>query len=173
MSTPRLWPLTDCTTNRRSVLSSERVDSFHRNPCESTEKDPSSLGWDSNLWLWVLRDSDHWQIALQITYIRPLVREGAPRRRAKQLSIKWKEKRKIWLWAPKGRLTPRQIGRLTVGHNMNSTQHMFKAEIGLLLMTQWWTPSLTRHNTAYCRPILWCDMGNKQTKRVLESVHVR
>jgi hypothetical protein len=31
------------------------------------EREPSSLRWDSNVWLWVLHDSDHWQIALQIT----------------------------------------------------------------------------------------------------------
>jgi hypothetical protein len=33
---------------------------------------------------------------------RPLVREGAPRRRTKQLSGKTKGKSKIWSWAPKG-----------------------------------------------------------------------
>jgi hypothetical protein len=32
-----------------------------------TEREPSSLRWESNVWLRVLRDSDHWQIALQIT----------------------------------------------------------------------------------------------------------
>jgi hypothetical protein len=31
------------------------------------ERESSSLRWDSNVWLWVLRDSDHWQISLQIT----------------------------------------------------------------------------------------------------------
>jgi hypothetical protein len=30
----------------------------------SRKREPSSLRWDSNVWLWVLRDSDHWQIAL-------------------------------------------------------------------------------------------------------------
>jgi hypothetical protein len=42
---------------------------FHRNPCEylATERVTSSLRWDSNVWLWVLRDSDYWQIAVQIT----------------------------------------------------------------------------------------------------------
>jgi hypothetical protein len=45
---------------------------------------------------------------------RPLVREGAPSRRAKQLSCK----RKIWSWVPKWSPPP----RLTAGHNINSTQ---------------------------------------------------
>jgi hypothetical protein len=54
---------------------------------------------------------------------RPLVRESAPRRRAKQLSGEGMEKRKIWSRAPKGCPTPRPIGRLTVGHDINSTKH--------------------------------------------------
>jgi hypothetical protein len=45
----------------------------------------------------------------------PLVREGAPRRRAKQLSSKRKEKEKYGHGPQRG-------VRLTVGHNMNSTQ---------------------------------------------------
>jgi hypothetical protein len=51
----------------------------------------------------------------------PLGREGALRRRAKHLSSK-KQEKKIRSWAPKGCPTPRPIGRLTVGHNINSTQ---------------------------------------------------
>jgi hypothetical protein len=41
-------------------------------------------------------------ILLYILQTRPLVREGALRRRAKLLSGKRKEKRKIWSWASKG-----------------------------------------------------------------------
>jgi hypothetical protein len=48
---------------------------------------------------------------------RPLVREGAPRR-AKQLSGKRKEKENVVM----GCSIPRRIGRLTVGHNIDSTQ---------------------------------------------------
>jgi hypothetical protein len=40
---------------------------FHRNSCESSVREPSSLRWDSNVWLWLLCYSDHWQIALQIS----------------------------------------------------------------------------------------------------------
>jgi hypothetical protein len=46
-----------------------------------------------------------------------LVREGAPRRRAKQLSGKRMEKEKSGYG-----LLPRGIGRLTVGHNINSSR---------------------------------------------------
>jgi hypothetical protein len=51
-----------------------------------------------------------WQIALQT---RPLVREGAPRRSAKQFSGQKKGKSKIWSWAPKGCPTPRHTDWLT------------------------------------------------------------
>jgi hypothetical protein len=54
---------------------------------------------------------------------RPLVREGVPRRRAKQLLGEKKGKRKIRSWVPKGCTTQRRIGRLTVGHNIISTQN--------------------------------------------------
>jgi hypothetical protein len=108
------------TTNCRNVLSSERVEYFHRNPCEATEKDPSSLRWGSNVWLWVLRDSDHWQIALQIT--GPSSRQrGRPKTKSKAI-VRQKKMKRIWSWAPKGCLTPGRIGRLTFGHNINSTQ---------------------------------------------------
>jgi hypothetical protein len=48
-------------------------------------------------------------------------RTTAPRWRAKQLSGKRKEK-KIWSWAPTGCPTPRRIGRLSIGYNINSTR---------------------------------------------------
>jgi hypothetical protein len=48
--------------------------------------------------------TDRLQYKLQT---RPLVREDAPRRRAKQLSGKRKRKRKIWSWAPSGCQTQR------------------------------------------------------------------
>jgi hypothetical protein len=53
----------------------------------------------------------------------PLVREDTPRRRAKQLSSKRKEKEKIGHGL---------IGQLTVSHNINSTQLL---HIHLLLWT--------------------------------------
>jgi hypothetical protein len=52
----------------------------------------------------------------------PLVRESAPRWRAKQIVRQKEGKRKIWSWAPVGCPTARGIGRLTVGHNINWTQ---------------------------------------------------
>jgi hypothetical protein len=52
---------------------------------------------------------------------RPLVREGAPRRRAKQFSCKKKGKSKIWSWATKGCPTPRRTDRLTVSRKVTST----------------------------------------------------
>jgi hypothetical protein len=58
-------------------------------------------------------------------HTRPLVRQGAPRRRAKQFSGKIKGKSKICSWARKGCPTPRRTGRLTVGRNINSTQNFF------------------------------------------------
>jgi hypothetical protein len=33
-----------------------------------------------------------------------------------------KEEKKIWSWAPRGCQTPRRIGRLIVGHNINWTE---------------------------------------------------
>jgi hypothetical protein len=85
---------------------------FHRNPCESqkaTEREPSSLRWDNNAWLWVLSDSDHWQIALQIT--NPSSRQtGSPKTKSKAIVRQKKGKRKIWPWAPKGCPTPKRIG---------------------------------------------------------------
>jgi hypothetical protein len=159
LSPSRLWPLTDCTTNYRPVLSSERAyqdeeqsncpakerkkerfghgpqrgalnqdgwapkgcpkprltvgrnisstqlnswsespcggvwEYFHRNSCkplQATEREPSSIRRDSN-------ESSATLISDRLHYksnICPLVREGAPRRRAKQLSGKRKEKEK-------------------------------------------------------------------------------
>jgi hypothetical protein len=122
MSPPRLWPLTDCTTNYRHVLPWERVEYFHRNPCDTwevTEREPSSLrrnvmyGYESSATL--TTDRLHYK-----SQSRPLVREGVPRRRAQELSGKKKAKWEIWSWAPKGCPTPRWISRLTVGHNINS-----------------------------------------------------
>jgi hypothetical protein len=63
--------------------------------------DGSSIRWDSNVWLWVLRDSDHWQIALQIT--DPSSRQrGRPKTKSKGIFRRKKGKYKIWSWTPKG-----------------------------------------------------------------------
>jgi hypothetical protein len=70
--------------------------------------------------VWVLRDSDHWQIALQIT--DPSSRQrGRPKTKSKAIVRQKKGKRRIWSCAPMGCPTPRRIGRLTVGHNIDST----------------------------------------------------
>jgi hypothetical protein len=50
----------------------------------------------------------------------PLVRKGAPRRRARQLS--GKRKKKNLIMGPKGVSDTKTDRRLTVGHNINSTQ---------------------------------------------------
>jgi hypothetical protein len=74
-------------------------------------------GTHSNAWLWVLRDSDHWQIADPSSPHR-----GRPKTKSKAIFRQKKGKRHIWSWAPKGCTTPRWMGRLTVSHNINSTQ---------------------------------------------------
>jgi hypothetical protein len=80
----------------------------------------SSLRWDSNVWFRVLRDSDHWQIALQIT--DPSSRQRRrPRAKSKAIFRQKKEKSKIWLWAPKGCPTPRYTDWLTVSRKVTST----------------------------------------------------
>jgi hypothetical protein len=66
-SPPRLWSLTDCTTNYRSVLSSERTAQDEEQRMEKEIPDNT------------------------------------------------------WSWATNGCPTPRRIGRLTIGHNINSS----------------------------------------------------
>jgi hypothetical protein len=125
MSPPRLWPLTACTTTYRPVLSSEspRVEAGKNTSTvipasrkRQRKGNPVVSDEAVNVCLWVLRDSDHWQLALQIT-------DSSSRQRGlpKQLSGKRKEKKNL-VMASKGCPTPRLIGRLTVGHNINSTQ---------------------------------------------------
>jgi hypothetical protein len=85
-----------------------------------TEREPRSLRWDSNAWLWVLRDSDHWQIALQIT--DPSSRQrGRPKAKGKAIFRQKKGKNEIWSWAPKGCQTPRPTDWLTVSRKVTST----------------------------------------------------
>jgi hypothetical protein len=66
---------------------------------------------------------------------RPLTREGAPRRRAKQFSGKRKEKSKVWSWAPKGCPTRRRTGRLTVSHKVTSTWTSFFKRLILVVVS--------------------------------------
>jgi hypothetical protein len=47
---------------------------------------------------------------------QPLVRQGAPYQEPRNCQ----RDKKIWSWAPDGILTPRQTGRLTVGHKLTS-----------------------------------------------------
>jgi hypothetical protein len=84
------------------------------------EREPSSLRWDSNVWLWVLRDSDHWQIALKIA--DPSSRQrGRHKTKIKAIVRQKKGKRKIWSWAPKGCPTPRHTDWPTVSRAVTST----------------------------------------------------
>jgi hypothetical protein len=78
--------------------------------------------WDSNVWLWVLRDSDHWQIALQITDPSSHQRER-PKTKSTAIFQQKKGKSKIWSWAPKGCPTPRYADWLTVSRKVTSTSH--------------------------------------------------
>jgi hypothetical protein len=48
---------------------------------------------------------------------------GRPTTKSKVIVRKKKGKGKIWSWAPKGCPTPRQTGRMAVGHNFNSTNY--------------------------------------------------
>jgi hypothetical protein len=96
----------------------------------STVIPASNLRWDRNVWLWVLRESDHWQIALQIT--DPSSRQrGRPKTKSKATvrQIKWK--RKIWSWARKGCPTPRHIDWLTVSSKVTSTSTSTWPKFGL------------------------------------------
>jgi hypothetical protein len=76
-----------CHNNPSELVTSSLLrDIHHQNPLHSTSWEmwiwePASPGWgslrrDSKIWVWVLRDSHQWAIALQTTD-RPLVREGA------------------------------------------------------------------------------------------------
>jgi hypothetical protein len=62
---------------------------------------------------------------------RPLIREGAPRRRAKQLSGKRREKNNLAM-GPNGCPTPRQIGLLTI----DSTE-LFSESFYILKLAFW------------------------------------
>jgi hypothetical protein len=109
MSPPRLWPPTDCTTNYRPVLSSEspRVEAGRNtstavpasrkrrrkgNPVVSDET--VMYGYESSATL----TTDRLHCILET---RPLVREGAPRRRAKNFPAEEKKKKHVAM-GPKG-----------------------------------------------------------------------
>jgi hypothetical protein len=64
-----------------------------------------------NVWLWVLRYSNQWVIALQITDTSSRQRE--PYKTKKESNCQTK---KIKIWS-----TPRRTGQLTVGHNITWT----------------------------------------------------
>jgi hypothetical protein len=100
MSLPRLRPLTDCTKNYRPVLSSEspRVEEGKNTstviPASRKRRRKGNLvvseetvmyGYESS----ATQTTDRLYYKL---HTRPLVREGAPRRRSKQLSGKKEEK---------------------------------------------------------------------------------
>jgi hypothetical protein len=72
-----------------------------------------SLRWNSNIWLWVLRDSNQCVTALQITDPSSLQR-GCPIWRRKKVIVK---QRKL-LKSGHGPHTLRWTGRLTNGHNI-------------------------------------------------------
>jgi hypothetical protein len=72
--------------------------------------------------LWVLRDSGHWQITLQITDLSSRKR-GHPKTKNKAIVRQKKLKIKIWSWAPKGWPTPRRDRR---------SQHQLKPKLSSL-----------------------------------------
>jgi hypothetical protein len=47
----------------------------------------------------------------------------------KSKAVVWQKKGKVWSWATKGCPTPRQIGRLTVGQNINSTRLLWDSDL--------------------------------------------
>jgi hypothetical protein len=98
MSPPLLWPLTDCATNYRPVLSSERAPQDEGQSIVRQKK-------GKRIWSWAPKrcstprrigqltvghkiNSTHYELQTC-----PLVREGAPRRRTKQLTGKEKKKK--------------------------------------------------------------------------------
>jgi hypothetical protein len=75
------------------------------------------------LYVWLLVFSDLTSLRLHCELqTRPLVREGALQEEEQSNCHYWKDKDKIWSWAPKGSPIPRRTGRLTVGRKINSTQ---------------------------------------------------
>jgi hypothetical protein len=73
-----------------------------------------SLGWDSNVWLRVLRNSNQCVIALQIAG-PPSRQRGRPTWRRKKINVK--QRKENLVMGP----TPRRTGRLTVGRNITWT----------------------------------------------------
>jgi hypothetical protein len=94
-------PRVEAGKNTSTVIPASRKRRRKGNPVVSDET--VVYGYESS----AILTTDRLQYKLQT---RPLVREGAPKRRAKQFSGKRKEKSKIWSWAPKGCSTPRHTG---------------------------------------------------------------
>jgi hypothetical protein len=78
------------------------------------------LKWDSNIWLWVRRDSDPRMTANCTSKLqsRPLASKDAPQCE----DCKYPTVLKIWSWAVDGCPTPRQTGRLAVDRRITWTR---------------------------------------------------
>jgi hypothetical protein len=63
----------------------------------------------------------------------PLVREGASKQYTRNCLKEISKRKKNWSWVPDGRLTPRQIGRLTVSRNVTSTSMYNQVHLGIQL----------------------------------------
>jgi hypothetical protein len=87
----------------------------------------SLRNWDGKIWSWGPQDSDPRKTVLA----RPsnnwklqtgsLIREGAPHQQTCNCIKIIQKGKKNWSRVPDGYLTPRQVGRLTVGHNITLT----------------------------------------------------
>jgi hypothetical protein len=93
-----------------SVIRSTQLNSTQREPGPPSW---GSLKWDSKVWLRVLRDSDHWVIALQIADPSSL-QTGRPTETRPQISdINTPTGSNIWSQVPQGCSIPRHADWLT------------------------------------------------------------
>jgi hypothetical protein len=109
----------------RANLCGGESEYLHRSP--TSHKRWRSLIWDSKIWSWVLRDFDPRMTALarpRSNYMsklqtHPIIREDGLHQETREVT----QKTKIWTWAPYGSPTPRETGRLTVGHKLTAARN--------------------------------------------------
>jgi hypothetical protein len=90
-----------------------------------------------------LRDSDHWQIALQIT--DPSSRQRRrPKTKSKAIFRQKKGNSNIWSWAPKGCPTPRHTDSLTVSRKVTSTSVATGSSVKMI------DPNFTKRKSQDC-----------------------
>jgi hypothetical protein len=84
--------------------------------------------WDSEVWLRVMGDSDHWVITMQIAdpSARP---RGRPTETRPQISDNTPIGSNIWSQVPQGCSTPRHTDWLTVSHKVTSNFELFRQEV--------------------------------------------